>query len=99
MVGVAGGTPVGEQWPAGEHAHVTVSRPLTVCETHNYIKNGRPLPGVADLRGWTDNWIGNRNEYPHPFVWRMTVDEIFGTMAVYLQRILHSGRWAAVEQC
>ncbi len=72
---------------------------LTVCEPHNYIKNGRTTTGVADLRGWTDNWIGNCNEHPHPFVWRMTVDETFETIAAYLQRIPRSERWVAVEQC
>ena len=46
---------------------------------------------VADLKAsinaWTDNW----NHNPRPFVWHKTADQIFDTMATYLQRIPHSG--------
>jgi len=100
VVGDACGTPVGEQRPAGEHSHGTVSRPLTVLDVVDrpwdaklHQEQPGPPAGVADLRGWTDNWIDNRNEHPHPSVRRMTADEILETIATYLQRIPHSEHW------
>lgn len=41
-------------------------------------------PGLAA----TDNW----NQNPTPFKWHKTADDIFETMAAYLQRILQTGR-------
>ena len=42
---------------------------------------------TASINAWTDNW----NHNPRPFVWHKTADEIFDTMATYLQRSPHSG--------
>jgi transposase len=41
----------------------------------------------ADLRAWIDAW----NQDPKPFVWTKTADEIFDSLAGYLQRINNSG--------
>ena len=38
------------------------------------------------INHWTDNW----NDNPKPFVWHKTADEIFDTMAAYMQQIPHS---------
>lgn len=41
----------------------------------------------ADIVSWTDAW----NADPKPFVWRKTADEIFDSIASYLQRTADSG--------
>ncbi len=41
----------------------------------------------ASINAWTDNW----NQDPRPFVWHKSADEIFETMATYLQRIPQTG--------
>ena len=50
--------------------------------THTSVKDLKD-----SINAWTDNW----NQNPRPFVWRKTADDIFETMASYLQRIPHSG--------
>lgn len=42
---------------------------------------------VESIQSWIDNW----NQNPRPFVWHKTADDIFETMATYLQRIPNSG--------
>ena len=58
--------------------------------TTKWLRRGTRT-SVKDLKdsinAWTDNW----NQAPKPFTWRKTADEIFETMATYLQRIPHSG--------
>ena len=41
----------------------------------------------ASINAWTDNW----NRDPRPFVWHKSADDIFETMATYLQRIPQTG--------
>ncbi len=50
--------------------------------THTSVKDLKD-----SINAWTDNW----NQNPRPFVWRKTADEIFETMASYLQRIPQMG--------
>ena len=50
--------------------------------THTSVKNLQD-----SINAWIDDW----NQNPRPFVWRKTADEIFDTMATYLNRIPHSG--------
>ena len=38
-----------------------------------------------------NHWTDNSNDNPKPFVWHKTADEIFDTMAAYMQQIPHSG--------
>ncbi len=58
--------------------------------TTKWLRRGAHT-SVKDLKdsinAWTDNW----NQNPRPFVWRKTADEIFETMASYLQRIPQTG--------
>ena len=46
---------------------------------------------VADLKDSIDAWTAHWNHNPRPFVWHKTADEIFETMAAYLQRIPQTG--------
>ena len=50
--------------------------------THTSVKDLKD-----SINAWTENW----NDNPRPFVWRKTADDIFETMASYLQRIPDSG--------
>ena len=58
--------------------------------TTKWLRRGTHT-SVADLRAsinaWTDNW----NHNPRPFVWHKSADDIFETMASYLQRIPQTG--------
>ena len=42
---------------------------------------------TESIQAWIDNW----NQNPRPFTWHKTADQIFDTMAAYLQRIPNSG--------
>ncbi len=42
---------------------------------------------TADIEAWLDNW----NDHPRPFAWTKSADQIFETIAAYLQRINDSG--------
>ena len=46
---------------------------------------------VKDLKDSIDAWTENWNQDPRPFTWRKSADDIFETMAAYLQRIPNSG--------
>ncbi|MDE0135695.1 MAG: transposase [Acidimicrobiaceae bacterium] len=58
--------------------------------TTKWIRRGAHT-SVKDLtdsiQQWTDNW----NHNPRPFTWHKSADDIFETMASYLQRIPQSG--------
>ena len=58
--------------------------------TTKWIRRGAHT-SVKDLtdsiQQWTDNW----NRDPRPFVWHKSADDIFETMASYLQRIPQTG--------
>jgi len=58
--------------------------------TTKWIRRGTHT-SVTDLKDsiqqWTDNW----NHNPRPFTWHKSADDIFETMASYLQRIPQSG--------
>ena len=58
--------------------------------TTKWLRRGTHT-SVQDLKdsinAWTDNW----NHNPRPFIWHKTADEIFETMASYLQRIPQTG--------
>ena len=41
------------------------------------------------IQQWTDNW----NHNPRPFTWHKSADDIFETMASYLQRIPQTGHY------
>ncbi|MER7900473.1 hypothetical protein ABTX62_31365 [Streptomyces sp. NPDC096046] len=41
----------------------------------------------ADIRRWVENW----NEYPKPFVWSKTAEEILGSLARFGRRISGAG--------
>ena len=58
--------------------------------TTKWLRRGthRSVTELKDsINHWTDNW----NHNPKPFVWHKTADEIFDTMAAYMQQIPHSG--------
>jgi transposase len=58
--------------------------------TTKWIRRGthRSTKELTDsIQSWIDNW----NSDPRPFIWHKTADEIFETMASYLQRIPDSG--------
>ena len=58
--------------------------------TTKWLRRGthRSVTELKDsINHWTDNW----NDNPRPFVWHKTADEIFDTMAAYMQQIPHSG--------
>ena len=58
--------------------------------TTKQIRRGthRSVTELKDsINEWTDNW----NQNPRPFTWRKTADQIFDTMASYMQQIPHSG--------
>ena len=42
---------------------------------------------VAELKDSINDWTRNWNHEPRPFVWHKSADDIFETMASYLQRI------------
>ncbi len=46
---------------------------------------------VKELTESIQSWIDHWNHHPRPFVWHKTADQIFETMATYLQRIPDSG--------
>ena len=46
---------------------------------------------VAELKDSIQSWIDDWNRNPRPFVWHKTADDIFETMASYLQRIPQTG--------
>ncbi|MXY01481.1 MAG: IS630 family transposase [Acidimicrobiales bacterium] len=46
---------------------------------------------VAELTDSINQWIDNWNDNPRPFKWHKTADQIFDTMAAYMQQIPHSG--------
>ena len=50
--------------------------------THTSVKDLKD-----SINAWTDNW----NDNPRPFTWRKSADDIFETMASYLQRIPQTG--------
>ena len=58
--------------------------------TTKWLRRGTHT-SVADLKDSINAWIDDWNDNPRPFTWRKTPDEIFETMATYLQRIPHSG--------
>ena len=45
---------------------------------------------VAELTASIDQWVDNWNQNPRPFTWHKTADDIFDTMATYMQQITHS---------
>ena len=58
--------------------------------TTKWLKRGthRSVTELKDsINTWTDNWNNN----PRPFTWHKTADQIFDTMATYMQQIPHSG--------
>lgn len=58
--------------------------------TTKWLRRGTHT-SVAELQDSINAWVDNWNHNPRPFTWRKTADEIFETMASYLQRIPHSG--------
>ena len=50
---------------------------------------------VKDLQDSINAWTENGNQDPRPFTWRKSADDIFETMAAYLQRIPNSGHSAS----
>lgn len=46
---------------------------------------------VKDLKDSIDAWADDWNQNPRPFTWHKSADDIFETMASYLQRIPDSG--------
>ncbi len=58
--------------------------------TTKWLKRGTHR-SVAELKDAINAWIQNWNDNPRPFVWHKTADEIFDTMAAYMQQIPHSG--------
>ncbi|MCY3892358.1 MAG: IS630 family transposase [Acidimicrobiaceae bacterium] len=46
---------------------------------------------VAELQQSITHWIDTWNQNPRPFTWHKTADDIFDTMAAYMQQITHSG--------
>ena len=45
---------------------------------------------VAELQQSITHWIDTWNQNPRPFTWHKTADDIFDTMAAYMQQIPHS---------
>ena len=58
--------------------------------TTKWIRRGTHT-SVADLKDSIEAWIDNWNHNPRPYVWHKSADDIFETMASYLQRIPNSG--------
>jgi len=58
--------------------------------TAKWLKRGTHR-SVAELQESISHWIDTWNEDPKPFVWHKTADDIFDTMAAYLQRISQTG--------
>ncbi|WP_419552832.1 hypothetical protein [Candidatus Poriferisodalis sp.] len=46
---------------------------------------------AAEPKDSINAWIQDWNHNPRPFTWHKTADEIFDTMAAYMQQIPHSG--------
>ena len=58
--------------------------------TTKWLRRGTHT-SVRDLQDSINAWIDNWNDNPRPFTWRKTADQIFETMASYLQRIPQTG--------
>ena len=58
--------------------------------TTKWLRRGTHT-SVRDLRRSINTWTDNWNNDPRPFKWHKTADEIFETMASYLQRIPQTG--------
>ena len=58
--------------------------------TTQWLKRGTHR-SVTELRDSINEWITNWNDNPRPFTWHKTADQIFNTMAAYMQQITHSG--------
>ena len=58
--------------------------------TTKWLRRGTHT-SVAELKDSIQHWIDDWNQNPRPFVWHKTADDIFETMASYLQRIPQTG--------
>ena len=58
--------------------------------TTKWLKRGTHR-SVAELKDSINAWVDNWNDNPRPFVWHKTADQIFDTMAAYIQRIPQTG--------
>ncbi len=58
--------------------------------TTKWIRRGTHT-SVKDLKDSIDAWTDGWNQNPRPYIWHKTADDIFETMASYLQRIPDSG--------
>ena len=58
--------------------------------TTKWLKRGTHR-SVAELTDSINTWVKSWNQNPRPFVWHKTADQIFDTMAAYMQQIPHSG--------
>ena len=78
------------------HFTPTYSSPMNLVErwfselTTKWLKRGTHT-SVRDLQDSINAWIDNWNDNPRPFTWHKTADQIFETMAAYLQRIPQTG--------
>ena len=58
--------------------------------TTKWLRRGTHT-SVAELKDSINAWVDDWNHNPRPYTWHKTADDIFETMATYLQRIPHSG--------
>ena len=94
-------TPAVKRWLVRHprfHLHFTptYSSPMNLVErwfsehATKWLKRGTHR-SVAELTDSINTWVDNCNDNPRPFAWHKTADQIFDTMAAYMQQIPHSG--------